>query len=294
MNKTRVLEELEDLYAGRGGVIQTATGFELTDKATGIIFVLPKMFRAFIDGRIIDPVRFLTLPYYVWNGLLERCMEPLTVECICGKVIAMDKNSNEIRFAPADLGTGITGNNAVLIKAHWDMVQGVADDGWDDWIKQYYGQNVIWSFCETNDYRSAGDWYWLIQANPGDVTVFELYMVLAYYVRTLLGVYNLADEMAKDFEQHKVKCREQIMECLNRLPGRIHWVTEFDITRGLQGDANWELWNKNESDWHIFESEDAFEIRSRGSSPGVVAVELVRFDEIGLLKCLRLEDATKR
>ena len=294
MKVAKTWEELVDLYAGRGEVRQVETGFELVDNETGIIFDLPEEYRVFVDGKMIDPVQLLTLPRYVWGALLEGGMEPLTVECLCGKATLTDEDGNTVKFHPADLEADIAQNDVVLVKVHWDMTQGIVDYGWDDWMHQHYGRGVIWSCCKTDDYHSKGDWYWLLQAEPGDMAAFELYVVLMHYVRTLSGVYNLADEVAEDFERNKADFREQMMECLNGLPGRKHWITGVKAEDlWPQYDANRELWEKDENDWQIVELGDSFEIRSRGGSPGEITVRRARFDGVGLWKCSTLVDTAR-
>lgn len=292
MKITKTWEELADLYAKRGEIRQTETGFELIDQATGIIFDLPKGYRVFIDGGVIDPVQFLTLQWHIWEGLFDGKIEPLSVECICGKatLTGEDDGEVEVKFYPADLEADISQNDAVLVKAHWDMTQGTVDYGWDDWMHQCYDHSIVWSLCKTDDYHSVGDWYWLIRAQPGDMAAFVLYMVSMHYTRKLLGVYNVADE----FERNKANLRRQLKECLSRLPGRVHWIVAAEeMELWPKYDANRELWEKSEYDWQIIELEDSFEIRSRGGSPGEISVERARFDEIGLLKCLAIEDAAK-
>lgn len=296
MKKTKTWEELADLYAKRGEIRQTETGFELIDRVTGIIFDLPKEYRVFIDGGVIDPVQFLTLQWHIWEGLFDGKIEPLSVECICGKATLTvgDDDEVEVKFYPADLEADVAQNDTVLVKAHWDMTQGTVDYDWDDWMHQYYDHGIVWSLCKTDDYHSVGDWYWLIQAQPGDMAAFALYMVSMHYTRKLLGVYNVADEAAEEFERNKGSLRRQLKECLSRLPGRVHWIVAAEeMELWPKYDANRELWEKSEYDWQITELEDSFEIRSRGGSPGEIAVERARFDEIGLLKCLAIEDAAK-
>lgn len=288
MKVVKTWEELMDLYAGRGEVRRMETGFELVDKTTGIIFDLPKEYRVFIDGKLIDPVQFLSLPYFIWNVLFGERIEPLAVECICGKATLTDKGDDgiEAKFYPADLDADIAQNDVVLVKAHWNMTQGSVGYGWDDWMHQYYGSSIIWSFCKTDDYYVSGDWYWLIQAQPGNMATFGLYTVLTHYIRKLLGVYNLADEAAEDFEKNKARHRKQMIEHLNGLPGRIHWIVATEEEElWPKFDANRELWVNDEYDWQIIEFDDRLEIRSRDGSPGVVAKETLRYDAVGVQLC---------
>lgn len=289
MKRKMELEDLKDFYR-TDDIREGAECYEYVDKATGIIFGLPQEFQVFIDGSLFDPIKMLKIPPYIWSLVFDDEIFPLEASYLCGHYSAVSEPKAEIRFWPGDpMDEVLRKMDAVLVKAHWDLREGVSDTGWSE---RSFGGRLIWSSRKTDRYETSGDWYWLLgmkSVGASNWMYFGETILFAQYVRTLRPVYALANERLGQFERERAFYQEKIVGCLNALPGRVHWIMAADEEElWPKYDANRELWEKAEYDWQIILFEDYLEIRSRGGSPGVISLDHLRYDDVGYQICQEL------
>lgn len=281
--KKMSLEDLQDLYRANE-VKECDGGYEVVDRETGIIYGVPDEYTVFIDGKPLDPTRFLTMSLCSQRLMFDEVINPLEVKYNCGSYVLLGER---MKFYPAGATAKEKRLEAVLVKAHWDMREASSDYRWDEWMQRRFGKDVVWSLRRTDAYEVSGDWYWLITVRPdSSIMSFGLNMILADYARVLETVYKVARVAMEKFERNKVKYQRWIAECLGKLPGRIHWIVAAEEGElWPKYDANRELWMNNEYDWQIVEFDDYLEVRGRGGSPGVLVMETVRYDATGAQLC---------
>lgn len=261
--------------------------YEYLDKVTNLAFELPREFQVFIDGSLIDPIKFLKMPPHVWNFVFDDDVMPLDAKYLCGHCTMSGERRDEIKFYPGNPMDDVKKMNAVIVEACWDLREDVSDHDWGNQMQAMYDDRIVWFLRKTDVYEISGKWYWMIMVSDfDDFTTFGMAALMMQYVGTLRPMCQLADQKMAKFEKCKANYRGRILDCLNGLPGRVHWIAADGEDRlWPKYDANRELWEKNEYDYQVTLFDNSVEIRSRGGSPGQISVERLRYDPVGLRLC---------
>lgn len=255
MKKLLDFYAMQQMYPDRH-VRETDGGFEVCDPKSGITYIMPKETDVLLDGSGFDPAYMMELPPYITAMLLPEGMgNPVSVQCTCGtcEIMESEGGTKTARFTPGILLGKFEDITAVLLKIHWDARCCVTDMYWNDTISEAF--EVSYIRVVTDDYQMAGDWYWIINDAKTCPYALQLTAVAAYYYSTLRTFLQMADEVAKRFEDKKAMYRQMIDEMMVPL--------------------------RELGTWSISVTDDETKVRQQKTTEVLV----FRHDAVGLAKC---------
>lgn len=214
MRKKMNLDNLQEFYQTES-IIETGRGFEMLNLKSGLRMILPDRMYFAADGKLIDPTSMLTVPrVYSLDALLgfEFDVTPLELQYLCGKVEVHDE---DWYFWPADLKSVPTSSDmqSVLLKAHWDQNQNVDGRDWNEELRKKFHGRVVYVYCDCDEYREKGDWYWVINVGwPPVEPLSGTGMFGALFSRTMRPVLQRAGKAMSEFRKHRREYGEKIKE----------------------------------------------------------------------------------
>lgn len=211
-------------------VLERETEFEVYDKKLGIVFAIPLETDVLFDGSMFNPIRWLAVPTSLMNLVLADGLDsPVFAQCLCGIAeITEESGVTIVNFVPGITLSEVKQTNAILLRAHWDVRDGISDFGWNESIEAQY--EPIYTKVVTDDYHMAGDWYWVLRPNK---ICLPLTTLSAHYYSVLGKLLAEARKAMEGFELNKAHYASEIEEVIKPLKELGRWGVFFadsDVT----------------------------------------------------------------